>query len=99
MSARSSRHQSRIRGLREVRGAWSLLASASDVPAVWLRRLLRQIKEQARPRAFASNWPSLDPALQGAGHGLGVVLRRRGASRHDMTDVFSRTSEYGTVAL
>ena len=28
------------------------MASASDVPAVWLRRLLRQVKEQARPRAF-----------------------------------------------
>jgi hypothetical protein len=68
-------------------GAWRLLASASDVPAVWSCRLLRQVKVQARPRAFPSNWPSLDPALQGAGHGLGVVLCRRGASRPDMTDV------------
>src|SRR4029450_1579145 len=63
------------------------MASASDVSAVWLRRLLRQVKEQARPRAFPPNWPSLDPALQGAGHGLGVVLPRRGASRPDMTHV------------
>jgi hypothetical protein len=64
------------------------MASASDVPAVWLRRLLRQVKEQARPRAFPPNWPSLDPALQGAGYGLGVVLRGRGASRPDMTHIF-----------
>ena len=64
------------------------MASASDVLAVWLRWLLRQVKEQARPRAFPPNWPSLDPALQGAGYGLGVVLRGRGASRPDMTHIF-----------
>jgi len=54
---------------------------------VWLRRLLRQVKEQARPRAFPPNWPSLDPALQRAGYGLGVVLCGRGPSRPDMTEV------------
>ena len=70
-----------------MRGAGGLVAGTSDVPAVWLRRLLRQVKEQARPRAFPPNWPSLDPALQGAGYGLGVVLRGRGASRPDMTEV------------
>jgi hypothetical protein len=80
-------HRSRVRGLWEMRGAWRLVAGASDVPAVWLRRLLRQVKEQARPRAFPPNWPSLDPALQGARYGLGVVLRGRGASRPDMTEV------------
>src|SRR5688572_5264115 len=71
----------------EMRGAWRFVAGASDVPSVWLRRLLRQVKEQARPRAFLPNWPSLDPALQRAGYGLGVVLRGRGASRPDMTEV------------
>src|SRR5215207_5115100 len=70
-----------------MRSAWRLVACASDVPAVWLRRLLRQVKKQARPRAFPPNWPSLDPALQGAGYGLGVVLRGRGASRPEMTEV------------
>src|SRR5215203_3473587 len=70
-----------------MRSAWRLVACASDVPAVWLRRLLRQVKKQARPRAFPPNRPSLDPALQGAGYGLGVVLRGRGASRPDMTEV------------
>ena len=70
-----------------MRSAWRLVACASDVPAVWLRRLLRQVKEQARPRAFPPNWPSINPAPQGAGYGLGVVLRRRGASRPDMTEV------------
>jgi hypothetical protein len=69
-----------------MRSAWRLVASASDVPAVWLRRLLRQVKKQARPRAFPPNWPSLDPALQRAGYGLGVVLRGRGASRPEMTE-------------
>jgi hypothetical protein len=85
---RSIRQRSGIRCVWEVRVAWGLLAGASDVPAVWLRRLLRQVKEQARPRAFPPNWPSLDPALQGAWYGLGVVLRGRGASRPDMTEVF-----------
>ena len=70
-----------------MRSARRLVAGASDVPAVWLRRLLRQVKKQARPRAFPPNWPSLDPAFQGAGYGLGVVLRGRGASRPDMTEV------------
>ena len=72
------------------------MASASDVPAVWLRRLLRQVKEQARPRAFPPNWPSLDPALQGAGYGLGVVLRGRGASRPDMTHFFVAGAYFGS---
>jgi hypothetical protein len=85
--SRSMGHRSRIRGLWEMRGAWRVVAGASDVPAVWLRRLLRQVKEQARPRAFPPNWPSLDPALQRAGYGLGVVLRGRGPSRPDMTEV------------
>ena len=70
-----------------MRGAWRLVAGASDVPTVWLRRLLRQVKEQARPRAFPPNWPSLDPALQRAGYGLGVVLCGRGPARPDMTEV------------
>ncbi|MDF2761120.1 MAG: hypothetical protein K0S99_3755 [Thermomicrobiales bacterium] len=70
-----------------MRGAWRLVAGASDVPTVWLHRLLRQVKEQARPRAFPPNWPSLDPALQRAGYGLGVVLCGRGPSRPDMTEV------------
>ena len=70
-----------------MRGGWRLVAGPSDVPAVWLRRLLRQVKEQARPRAFPRNWPSLDPALQRAGYELGVVLRGRGASRPDMSEV------------
>jgi hypothetical protein len=85
---RSIGRRSRIRGVWKVRGAWRLVAGASDVPAVWLRRLLRQVEEQARPRAFQPNWPSLDPALQRAGYELGVVLRGRGASRPDMTEVF-----------
>ena len=72
------------------------MASASDVPAVWLRRLLRQVKEQARPRAFPPNWPSIDPALQGAGYGLGVVLRGRGASRPDTTHIFCCEAYFGS---
>ena len=84
---RSIGHRSRIRSVWEMRGAWRLVAGASDVPTVWLRRLLRQVKEQARPRAFPPNWPSLDPALRRAGYGLGVVLCRRGPSRPDMTEV------------
>jgi hypothetical protein len=84
---RSIGHRSRIRGVWEMRGAWRLVAGASDVPTVWLHRLLRQVKEQARPRAFPPNWPSLDPALQRAGYGLGVVLCGRGPSRPDMTEV------------
>jgi hypothetical protein len=84
---RSIGHRSRIRGVWEMRGAWRLVAGASDVPTVWLRRLLRQVKEQARPRAFPPNWPSLDPALQRAGYGLGVVLCGRGPARPDMTEV------------
>jgi hypothetical protein len=87
---RSIGHRSRIRGVWEMRGAWRLVAGASDVPTVWLRRLLRQVKEQARPRAFPPNWPSLDPALQRAGYGLGVVLCGRGPARPDMTEVFCR---------
>jgi hypothetical protein len=35
-----------------MRSAWGLVAGASDVPAVWLRRLLRQVKEQARREHF-----------------------------------------------
>jgi hypothetical protein len=84
---RSIGHRSRIRGVWEMRGAGKLVAGASDVPTVWLRRLLRQVKEQARPRAFPPNWPSLDPALQRAGYGLGVVLCGRGPARPDMTEV------------
>jgi hypothetical protein len=84
---RSIGHRSRIRGVWEMRSAWRLVAGASDVPTVWLRRLLRQVKEQARPRAFPPNWPSLDPALQRAGYGLGVVLCGRGPARPDMTEV------------
>jgi hypothetical protein len=83
---RSIGHRSRIRRVWEMRGAWRLVAGASDVPTVWLRRLLRQVKEQARPRAFPPNWPSLDPALQRAGYGLGVVLCGRGPARPDMTE-------------
>src|SRR5215207_7846089 len=79
-----------------MRSAWRLVAGASDVPAVWLRRLLRQVKEQARPRAFPPNWPSLDPALQRAGYGLGVVLGGRGASRPDMTEVFVAGAYFGS---
>jgi hypothetical protein len=41
-------------------GTRRLMACAANVPAMWSRRLLRQIKEQARPRAFPSNRPSLD---------------------------------------
>jgi hypothetical protein len=93
---RSIGHRSRIRGVWKVRGAWRLVAGASDVPAVWLRRLLRQVKEQARPRAFPPNWPSPDPALQRAGYGLGVVLRGRGASRPDMTEVFVAGAYFGS---
>jgi len=84
---RSIGHRSRIRGVWEMRGAWRLVAGASNVPTVWLRRLLRQVKEQARPRAFPPNWPSLDPALQRAGYGLGVVLCGRGPARPDMTEL------------
>jgi hypothetical protein len=84
---RSIGHRSRIRGLWEMRGAWRHVAGASDVPAVWLRGLLRQVKEQARPRSFPPYWPSLGAPIQGAGHGLGVVLRGRGPSRPDMTEV------------
>ena len=73
-----------------MRGAWRLVAGASDVPTVWLRRLLRQVKEQARSRAFPPNWPSLDPALRRAGYGLGVVLCGRGPARPDMTEVCCR---------
>ena len=58
---------------------------ALDVPAVWLRRLLRQVKKQARPRTFPPDWPST-LALQRAGYGLSVVLRGRGASRPEMTE-------------
>ena len=93
---RSIGHRSRIRGVWEMRGAWRLVAGASDVPTVWLRRLLRQVKEQARPRAFPPNWPSLDPALQRAGYGLGVVLRGRGASRPDMTEVLVAGAYFGS---
>jgi hypothetical protein len=93
---RSIGHRSRIRGVWEVCGAWRLVAGASDVRALWLRRLLRQVEEQARPRAFPPNWPSLDPALQRAGYGLGVVLRGRGASRPDMTEVFVAGAYFGS---
>jgi hypothetical protein len=89
-------HRSRIRGVWGMRGAGGLVAGTSDVPAVWLRRLLRQVKEQACPRAFPPNWPSLDPALQRAGYGLGVVLRGRGASRPDMTEVFVAGAYFGS---
>jgi hypothetical protein len=94
---RSLGHRSGIRCVWEVRGAWGLLAGAADVPAVRLRRLLRQVKEQACPRAFPSNWPSLDPTLQRAGYGLGVVLRGRGASRHDMTAGFIAGAYFGSA--
>ena len=45
---------------------------------------------------FRQKWPSLDPALQRAGYGLGVVLRGRGASRPEMTEVFVAGAYFGS---
>ena len=87
---RSSGHRSRIRGVRGMHGTRRLMARAANVPAMWARRLLRQIKEQARPRTFPSQRPSLDPALQGARDELGVVLCGRGPSRSDLTNSFPK---------
>ena len=60
------------------------MASASDVPAVWLRRLLRQVKEQARPRAFPpTGHPLTRPTRSGVWTGCGVTWTRRFSTRYD----------------